>query len=95
MAEDTIALLNYVGWMDHRDLHVVAASLGGMISQGRSQSIKTPLQAGSPPLAIELAWRIPERIISLSLIVTTAGGRPWDNLPPVRNGLPTALISFC
>ena len=34
MAEDTIALLNYVGWTEHRDLHVVSASLGGMIAQG-------------------------------------------------------------
>lgn len=34
MAEDVIALLNYVGWTGHRDLHVVGISLGGMIAQG-------------------------------------------------------------
>lgn len=34
MAEDTVALLNYVGWTGRRDLHVVGASLGGMIAQG-------------------------------------------------------------
>ena len=35
MAEDTIALLNYVGWLNgKRNLHVVSASLGGMIAQG-------------------------------------------------------------
>ena len=31
----------------------------------------------------ELATLIPHCIASLSLIVTTAGGRPWNNLPPV------------
>lgn len=31
----------------------------------------------------ELATRIPDRIASLTLAVTTAGGRPWSNLPPV------------
>lgn len=38
MAEDAIALLNYVGWVNHRDLHVVCVSLGGMIGQGGSDS---------------------------------------------------------
>ncbi|KAL6309041.1 alpha/beta-hydrolase [Sparassis latifolia] len=33
MAEDVIVLLDYVGWTDKRDLHVVGASLGGMIAQ--------------------------------------------------------------
>jgi len=33
-------------------------------------------------IALELATLIPERIISLSLVVTTPGGRPWSNLPP-------------
>jgi hypothetical protein len=31
----------------------------------------------------ELADRIPDRIISLSLIVTTAGGSFWQNMPSV------------
>ena len=34
-------------------------------------------------LFVELATRIPDRIISLTLGVTTAGGSPWTNLPPV------------
>jgi pimeloyl-ACP methyl ester carboxylesterase len=33
-------------------------------------------------IAQELATRIPERIASLSLCVTTPGGRPWTNFPP-------------
>ncbi|KAJ7108611.1 alpha beta-hydrolase [Mycena epipterygia] len=33
-------------------------------------------------VAQELASRIPERIASLVLCVTTAGGMPWQNLPP-------------
>lgn len=32
----------------------------------------------------ELSTLIPDRIVSLSLIVTTAGGRIWNNFPPVR-----------
>ncbi|KAG9318133.1 Alpha/Beta hydrolase protein [Chiua virens] len=32
-------------------------------------------------IAQELACRIPERMLSLSLVVTRAGGSPWDNLP--------------
>ncbi|KAI0693729.1 Alpha/Beta hydrolase protein [Cytidiella melzeri] len=63
MAEDAIALLNYVGWTEERDLHVVGVSLGGMIAQ-------------------ELAYKISERIISLTLAATTAGGRFWSNLAP-------------
>jgi len=33
-------------------------------------------------IAQELAYRIPERFVSLSLVVTTAGGLPIFNLPP-------------
>ncbi|KAI0093979.1 alpha/beta-hydrolase [Irpex rosettiformis] len=75
MAEDAIALLNYVGWTEHRDLHVVGVSLGGMIAQ-------------------ELASRIPERIISLTLGVTTAGGWPWSNLPPWKGLSTLARLTF-
>ncbi|KAH8984755.1 alpha/beta-hydrolase [Lactarius hatsudake] len=35
-------------------------------------------------IAQELAYRIPERLISLSLVMTTAGGLPIFNVPPVR-----------
>jgi hypothetical protein len=35
-------------------------------------------------LRIELSYRVPERFISLTLIVTTAGGFPLCNVPPVR-----------
>ncbi|KAJ4488392.1 Alpha/Beta hydrolase protein [Lentinula aciculospora] len=63
MAEDAIALLDYLEFTEPRSLHVVGLSMGGMISQ-------------------ELALRIPERMISLTLGVTTAGGHIWNNLPP-------------
>ncbi|KAG1904116.1 Alpha/Beta hydrolase protein [Suillus fuscotomentosus] len=35
-------------------------------------------------IAQELADRIPDRITSLSLIVTTAGGQFWLNVPPLK-----------
>jgi len=53
MAKDTMELLEHVGWTEHRQLHVVGISMGGMISQ-------------------ELAFAIPDRIASLSLVSTTA-----------------------
>jgi hypothetical protein len=34
MASDAIAVIDYVGWNNGRELHVVGVSLGGMISQG-------------------------------------------------------------
>jgi len=34
MAEDTITLLEYVGWTG--DIHVVGMSMGGMVAQGES-----------------------------------------------------------
>ncbi|KDQ10386.1 hypothetical protein BOTBODRAFT_36284 [Botryobasidium botryosum FD-172 SS1] len=57
MAEDAIALLDFMGWTEVRGVHIVGISLGGMIS-------------------MEIASRIPERIASLTLTVTTAGGSP-------------------
>ncbi|KAI0361926.1 alpha/beta-hydrolase [Trametes cingulata] len=56
MAEDVVALLDYVGWKEPRQVHVVGVSLGGMIAQ-------------------ELALKVPERIASLTLVVTKPGGR--------------------
>ncbi|KAF9228791.1 alpha/beta-hydrolase [Gyrodon lividus] len=35
-------------------------------------------------IAQELAYRIPERTKSLSLVVTRAGGHPWNNLPSLE-----------
>ncbi|KAM6489716.1 alpha/beta-hydrolase [Amanita muscaria] len=75
MAEDVVALLDYVGWTEDRNLHVVGVSLGGMIAQ-------------------ELAYRIPNRITSLVLAVTTPGGYPWNNLPPLFGMASLAKFTF-
>lgn len=82
MAEDAIVLLDFLGWTEKRSLHLVGQSLGGMIAQG---TLRTLISPGSDitGLRIELAYRIPERFISLTLAVTTAGGLPWWNIPPV------------
>ncbi|EUC64846.1 alpha/beta hydrolase family protein [Rhizoctonia solani AG-3 Rhs1AP] len=72
MAEDVITLLEYVGWTEERQLHVVGVSMGGMVAQ-------------------ELATRIPQRIASLVLSVTSAGGHIWNNFPP-WNGLRTLVM---
>ncbi len=84
MAEDVIALLDFVGWTEKRSLHIVGQSMGGMIAQGGlvTQTFLTSNVVGS---FTELAYRIPERSVSLSLVVTTAGGLPIFNIPPVRN----------
>ncbi|KAJ7128871.1 alpha/beta-hydrolase [Mycena filopes] len=77
MAEDIIVLLDHLGWTASRQIHVVGASLGGMIAQ-------------------ELALRIPDRIASLTLCVTTPGSRlPWQNLPPFEGlkALTTLLLT--
>jgi hypothetical protein len=83
MAEDVIVLLDFIGWTEKRSLRVVGLSLGGMIAQGALvvQILLIPDLVGS---FAELTYRIPERFISLSLVVTTAGGLPMFNIPPVR-----------
>ena len=83
MAEDVIALVDYLGWTEKRSLHVVGISLGGMIAQGVSRTLLL-LFPTINKLRIELAYRIPERIVSLALASTTAGGLPLCNIPPVR-----------
>jgi pimeloyl-ACP methyl ester carboxylesterase len=83
MAEDVIVLLDFLGWTEKRSLHLVGLSLGGMIAQG---ALRTPIAHNFDViwLRIELSYRIPERFISLTLGVTTAGGFPLFNIPPVR-----------
>ncbi|KAF9792418.1 alpha/beta-hydrolase [Thelephora terrestris] len=41
-------------------------------------------------IAQELSTLIPHRIASLSLVVTTAGGRIWNNFPPLKGTLTLA-----
>ncbi|KAG8841213.1 hypothetical protein FRC20_005151 [Serendipita sp. 405] len=76
MADDVIALLDYIGWNKGRELHIVGVSLGGMISQ-------------------ELSLKIPERILSLSLVVTKAGTAGLlSNLTPWKGISTLASITF-
>jgi hypothetical protein len=83
MSEDVITLLDFLGWTEKRSVHLVGLSLGGMIAQGESR-ILIPRNFDVIRLRIELCYRIPERFISLTLGVTTAGGFPLCNIPPVR-----------
>ncbi len=83
MAEDAIVLLDFIGWTERRSVHVVGLSLGGMIAQG-ALIAQNSLSSGIVRSFTELTYRIPERFISLSLAVTTAGGLPIFNIPPVR-----------
>ncbi|TFK81695.1 alpha/beta-hydrolase [Polyporus arcularius HHB13444] len=76
MADDVVTLLDYIGWKEKRQIHVVGVSLGGMIAQ-------------------EVASKIPERIVSLSLIVTKAGRRRLVELPSyigLKNLMRTMMI---
>ncbi|KAK0448316.1 Alpha/Beta hydrolase protein [Desarmillaria tabescens] len=75
MAEDLVALLDYVGWKEPRGIHIIGLSLGGMIAQ-------------------EVAYRIPERITSLTLGVTTPGGYPWTNFPPWKGVIGLLKATF-
>ena len=87
MAGDCIALLDFVGWSEKRGVHVVGLSLGGMIAQGELWARRRRLIISLTSCRLtELAASIPERIASLSLVVTTPGGSPWNNAPPV--GIP-------
>ena len=84
MAEDVITLLDYIGWKEERGIHIVGTSLGGMIAMGKQHLLfSTCLSRQCGFFCEEMATRIANRIASLTLCVTTAGGRPWTNLPPV------------
>ena len=83
MAEYVICLLDYLEWTADRELNIVGISLSGMIAQG--QLIRDILAARfMTNKYIELAYRIPNRISSLFLAVTTPGEHIWNNFPPVR-----------
>ncbi|KAJ7684716.1 alpha/beta-hydrolase [Mycena polygramma] len=45
-------------------------------------------------IAQELATRIPDRIASLTLAVTTPGGAPWTNFPPWKGVTSLARLMF-
>ncbi|KIM42775.1 hypothetical protein M413DRAFT_70069 [Hebeloma cylindrosporum] len=45
-------------------------------------------------IAQELAYRIPKRIASLVLAVTTPGGHIWNNFPPVKGLVSLAKLLF-
>ena len=86
MAEDVVCLLDFLGWTADRELNIVGISLGGMIAQGQLM-LDLHLHCMTFHMGviyIELAYRIPNRISSLLLAVTTPGGYIWDNLSPVR-----------
>ena len=92
MAEDVIELLDYLGWTKDRDLNVVGTSLGGMIATGAfAYNVNETATLLRLP---ELAYRIPQRIASLVLAVTTPGGYPWNNLPPIYGMLSLARLTF-
>lgn len=82
MAHDVITLLNFVGWTEKHQVHVVGVSLGGMIAQGTA-IVFDACALCDEPMRAEVASRIPERIVSLSLIVTKAGRRHLVDLPSV------------
>ncbi|KAJ6547128.1 alpha/beta-hydrolase [Mycena capillaripes] len=45
-------------------------------------------------IAQELATRIPDRIASLTLAVTTPGGAVWSNFPPWKGAVSLARLTF-
>lgn len=63
MAEDVVALLDYIGWTAERDLHIVGISLGGMIALGRAIILFPFFRAQLIQLHLQ-SWRIRYRIAS-------------------------------
>ena len=82
MAQDVVVLLEHIGWTSERELHVIGASLGGMIAQGEHSQFMT---FKTHQYFIELALKIPQRIASLTLAVTKAGGIGFMSLTPVSS----------
>ena len=89
MAEDIICLLDSLSWTADKELNIVGLSFGGMIAQGQLISGLNFYRVTSHErlIYIELAYRIPNRISSLLLAVTTPGGSIWDRYSPVRVSL--------
>ena len=85
MAEDLIVLLDHIGWTEKRGVHVIGISLGGMIAQGISTLFQLLSHSSElmPYCTTELASKVPERVVSLTLIVTKSGGRRLLELPSV------------
>ena len=84
MSQDIVVLLDHVGWTSERELHVVGVSLGGMIAQGERSQVMVYLFRPHHFLT-ELALAIPQRIASLTLAVTKAGGIGFMSLTPVSS----------
>ncbi|KAF8831637.1 hypothetical protein HHX47_DHR1000809 [Lentinula edodes] len=63
MAEDAIALLNYLGFTEPRSIHVVGLSLGGMISQGTWNFLQAMTFMKDPaqkiPILLDLLYTSP------------------------------------
>ncbi|OSX56246.1 hypothetical protein POSPLADRAFT_1050769 [Postia placenta MAD-698-R-SB12] len=58
MADDVVALLDYVGWTSERDMHVVGVSLGGMIALGnKANSMDSATTCESPSLSRSRIYR--------------------------------------
>ena len=73
MAKDIFEVLDYLGWTDERQLHIIGISMGGMIAQELVWPIHLPLYniwAAVNPIVQALL--IPERIASLTLLSTAA-----------------------
>ena len=70
MAKDAFELLDYIGWIGERSVHVIGISMGGMIAQ---EMVYTPRgKRWKAVLTWSQAYLEPARIASLSLVSTAA-----------------------